>query len=99
MILFNKKATLYKYSRNQNNVSSYASEWTLFACAIQPVWVKDWLEWVDILRTRKMYSNKQVEVGDKVSIDWVIYIVNSVEHWDGKKREYYKSFINESSWT
>lgn len=100
MILYNKKATLYKYTRdNTTNVSSYNWTWTLFACAIQPVWVKDWLEWVDILRTRKMYCDKAVEVWDKVVIDWVSYIVNSVELWDGKKRKFYKSFINESSGT
>ena len=97
MILFNKKATLYKYTTDNKWVSSYWSTWTLFACAIQPVWEKDWFEWIDILRTKKMYSNKQVEVWDKVVCDWTIYIVDSVQLRDWLKRKYYKSFINESN--
>lgn len=97
MILLNKKATLYKYTTNSNNVSSYATTWVLFACAIQPVSTKDWFEWVDLLNTKKMYSNKKVEVWDKIVCDWITYIVNSVQHRDWVKREYYKSFINESN--
>lgn len=98
MILYNKKATLYKYSKNQYWVSSYALTWTLFACAIQPVWEKDWLEWIDILKTKKMYCDKKIEVWDKVVIDWITYIVNSTQLWDGSRRQFYKSFINESNW-
>lgn len=99
MILYNKKATLYKYTTNENWVSSYALTWVLFACAIQPVGEKDWFEWADMMKTKKMYCNKKVEVWDKVVIDWVNYIVSSSQLRDWTKRQFYKSFINESNGT
>jgi len=97
-ILYNKKAYLYKYITNENMVSSYSETWILFACNIQPVSTKDWIVWEAFLKTKKVYSDKQVEVGDKVVCDSISYIVNSVEHRDWAKRKYYKSFIVESNW-
>lgn len=97
-ILYNKKATLYTYSRNTNNVASYWTTWTLFACNVQPVSTRDWIEWVALLKTRKMYSDKQVGVWDKIVIDSVSYIVDSVENRDWTKRKFFKSFIVESNW-
>ena len=97
-ILYNKKATLYTYSRNQKNVASYSQSWTLFACNIQPVSTKDWFEWVALLKTKKMYSDKQVWVWDKIIIDSITYIVDSVEHRDWTKRKFFKTFIVESNW-
>lgn len=96
-ILYSKTATLYKYSTNENNVSSYSTTWASFACSIQPVGAKDWLEWIDFLKTRKMYSDKEVEVWDKIVADWVTYIVDSVLLWNGLRRKFYKSFIVESN--
>lgn len=97
-ILYNKKAYLYTYSRNDYWVSSYSDSWTLFACNIQPVSTKDWLEWIALLKTRKMYSDKQVWVWDKIVVDDNTYIVDSVENRDWVKRKFYKSFIVESNW-
>lgn len=97
-ILFNKKATLYTYSRNQNWVSSYWESWITFACNIQPVNTKDWIEWADFLKMRKLYSSKELNVGDKIVCDWITYIVDRMEHRDWLKREFYKSFIIESNW-
>ena len=97
-ILYNKKAYLYKYITNENMVSSYSEDWVLFACNIQPVSTKDWIEWIALLKTRKMYSDKQVEVGDKIVVDDTTYIADSVEHRDWAKRKYYKTFIVESNW-
>lgn len=96
-ILYNKKATLYTYSRNSNGVSSYWTTWTLFACNIQPVSTKDWIEWTALLKTRKMYSDIQVNVWDKINCDWITYIVDSIQHRDWIKRKYFKSFIIESN--
>ena len=98
-ILYNKKATLYTYSRNSNGVSSYWTTWTLFACNIQPVSTKDWIDWVDFLKTRKLYSDKQLNVWDKIVCDWITYIVERTEHRDWTKRKFFKSFIIESNWT
>ena len=97
-ILYNKKATLFSYSRNSKNVATYSEEWTLFACNVQPVNTKDWFEWVALLKTRKMYSDKKVRVWDKIIIDWITYIVDSIESRDWTKRKFYKSFIVESNW-
>ena len=97
-ILYNKKASLYTYSRNQYNVASYSETWTLFACNIQPLSTRDWIEWTAMLKMKKMYSDKQVNVWDKIVIDWIAYIVDSVEHRDWTKRKFFKSFIVESNW-
>lgn len=96
-ILYNKKATLYKYSRNSYGVSSYWTTWTLFACNIQPVSTKDGLEGVDFLKSRKLYSDKQLNVWDKVVCDGITYIVERTEHRDWTKRKFFKSFITESN--
>lgn len=97
-ILYNKKATLYTYSRNEKWVSSYWENWTLFACNIQPVNTKDWLEWIDFLKTRKLYSDKQLNVWDKIICDWITYIVDRTEYRDWTKRKFFKSFIIQSNW-
>lgn len=97
-ILYNKKAILYTYSRDEiTKVASYWGTWTIFACNIQPLSTKDSTEWKDLLKTRKMYSDKKVWVWDKVVVDEITYIVDSVEHRDGVKRKFYKSFIVESN--
>ena len=98
-ILYNKKATLYTYSRdNTTKVASYSSTWTLFACNIQPVSTKDWIEWTSLLKTRKLYSDKQLNVWDKIVCDWITYIVDSTQHRDWTRRKFFKSFIIESNW-
>lgn len=98
-ILYNKTATLYTYSRNTTTkVASYSTTWTSFACNIQPVNTKDGIDWVDFLKTKKLYSDKQLNVWDKVVCDWITYIVERTEHRDGLKRKFFKSFINESNW-
>ena len=97
-ILYSKTATLYKYSTNENNVSSYSTTWASFVCSIQPISEKNSIEWINFLKTRKMYSDKKVEVWDKVVSDWVTYIVDTVQVWNGLRRKYYKSFIVESNW-
>ena len=97
-ILFNKKATLYQYTRDSiTKVSSYSETWTLFACNIQPLNTKDWFDWIDFLKTRKLYSRKEVKVWDKIVCDWITYIVDRTEHRDWLKREFFKSFITESN--
>lgn len=97
-ILYNKKATLYTYTRNSNGVSSYWSTWTTFACNIQPLNTKDWIEWADFLKMRKLYSDKVLTVWDKVVCDWITYIVDRTENRDWAKRKFCKSFIIESNW-
>ena len=98
-ILFNKKATLYTYSRNQTTkIASYSQNWTLIACNIQPVSTKDWLEWTDFLKTRKIYSKIQLNVWDKLVCDWITYIVDRNEKRDWTMRKFFKSFIIESNW-
>lgn len=97
-ILYNKTATLYGYTENTNHVKTYNSDWTSFQCAIQPVWIKDWIEWIALLETKKLYCDIKVEVWDKIVCGSNTYIVNSVQEWDWLKRKFYKAFINESNW-
>lgn len=94
-ILFNKKATLYTYTRDANNVSTYTAG-SIFPCNIQPVSTKDGFEQGTMYNVKKLYTNKLLRPGDKLVIDGEAYIVDSVEDWQGTKRSFYKVFINKS---
>ena len=97
-ILYNKKATLYKYTRDSSTgISTYNQVWTTFACNIQPINHKDWLEWGIMLKQKKLYcSCTNISVWDKVVIDWITYIVDFFQRWDWIKNRYNKAFISES---
>ena len=99
-ILFNKKWTLYKYTRDsRTNISSYDKKWTIFACNIQPLSEKDGLEWGIMFKQKKMYyRNDNIDVWDKVVIDWITYIVDSFQKWDWTKSKFNKAFISMSEW-
>ena len=50
-----------------------------------------------MLTTKKLYTDySDIKPWDKLSIDSVIYIVDSVQDWDWLRRKYKKVFINES---
>lgn len=95
-MLFNKKAQLYTYTRDANNVSHYTAG-SMFACAIQPVGTKDGFEQGTMFNVKKMYTQKSLRVGDKLEIDSVAYIVNEIEDWQGTKRSFYKVIIQKSN--
>ena len=99
-ILYNKTATLYWYTRNANTkISSYSQIWT-FKCTIQPVSVKDWLEWGVMFNTKKLYTDyPSLKTWQKVVIDWKTYIVWEVLEWWWTLKKLFKVFINESDWT
>jgi len=100
-ILYNKRATLYKYSRNATTgISDYSSTWIDFGCNIQPLSTKDWLEWWVMLKQKKMYCDyNNITVWDKVVVEWVSYIIENFEKRDGTKRRFNKAFISESEWS
>lgn len=95
-MLFNKKGQVYSYTRNANQVSTYTAGGT-FACNIQPVGTKDGFEGTAMYNVKKMYTKKALTVGDKVVIDGIDYIVNSIENWQGTKRDFYKVIIQKSN--
>ena len=99
-ILFNKKWTLYKYTRdNTTNISSYSNNWITFACNIQPLSEKDWIEWGIMFKQKKMYCRyDNITVWDKVVIDWITYIIDSFQKRDGLKSKHNKAFISMSEW-
>lgn len=99
-ILYNKTATLYWYTRdNSTKISSYSQLWT-FKCTIQPVSVKDWLEWGVMFNTKKLYTDyPSLKTWQKVVIDWKTYIVWEVLEWWWTLKKLFKVFINESDWT
>lgn len=98
-ILENKVATLYKYSRNEKRVATYANEWVTITCSIQPASTSDWLEWEEVFNTYRLYSrNLTIGVWDKIVYNWVTYIVKQVQKRRGLLRDYTKAFINESIW-
>jgi hypothetical protein len=95
-MLFNKKAQLYTYTRDANQVSTYTAG-AMFACAIQPVGTKDGFEQGTMYNVKKMYTQKSLRVGDKLVIDGIDYIVNNIEDWQGTKRNFYKVIIQKSN--
>lgn len=96
-ILYNQTATLSRKWRNANMVTARSEIWS-FPCCVQPVSDKDWIEWASMMRTKKMYTDFQnIQPWDKLSIDWVVYIVDSVQDWNWLRRKYKKVFINESN--
>lgn len=99
MILFNKTATVYWYTKNEYGVSSYWETGTFFKCNVQPIDQSDWFDNATVYNTKKLYCEYgQITVGDKISVDWKIYIVRSKQDWDGLKRHFYKLIISESEW-
>ena len=99
-ILENKVATLYKYSRNEKKVSTYAEEGVIITCSIQPASTSDWLEGEEVFNTYRLYSrNLNIGVGDKIVCNWVTYIVKQAQKRRGLLRDYTKAFINESIWS
>jgi len=99
-ILFNKKATVYTYTRNKNTkISSYNSGST-FACNIQPIGVNDWFDQATVYKSKKLYTNyANLKVGDKIVVDSISYIVKQIDDRRGTKRTFYKVFISESEGT
>lgn len=99
-ILYNKTATLYWYTRNANTkISSYSQIWT-FKCTIQPVSVKDWLEWGVMFNTKKLYTDyPSLQTWQKIVVDWKTYIVWEILEWWWTLKKLFKVFINESDWT
>lgn len=97
-ILYNKVAVVYKYERNSNMVASYTALESL-RCNIQPVWVRDWFDWAIMFEMKKLYTDYGgLSVWDKLSIDWITYIVKTFDTRQWKMREYYKAFIQKSEW-
>ena len=97
-ILYNKKATLYKYTRDATTkIATYNTTWIDFACNVQPLNERDWLEWGTMFKEKKMYCRyTDISVGDKVVIDWDTYIINRFQKRDWLKSRYNKAFIEKS---
>lgn len=96
-ILFNKKATIYKYTRDSNTKISSYTPGSVFACNIQPVGVNDWFEQATVYKYKKLYTNyANLKVGDKIVVDSRSYIIKEIEDRQGTKRTFYKVFISES---
>ena len=67
MILFNKTATVYWYTKNEYGVSSYAENGTSFKCNVQPIDQADWFDGATVYNTKKLYCEySEINVGDKI---------------------------------
>lgn len=104
-ILYNKTAIKYWYTRNDYGVSKFDTSWVSFACNVQPIQVSQWYNgtWFDdatVYKLKNLYCDYSwIVVGDKIDVDWVIYIVKSVQKRDWTLRKFYKVTISESEWT
>lgn len=98
-MLFNKRAIRYSYTRDNTTKISRYTQWSQFACAIQPVSTKDWFDQSRVMNTMKMYTNYNwLVVGDKIMCEWITYIVDSIENRDWTLRKFNKVYINKSDW-
>lgn len=98
-ILYTKKATISRKERNEKMVTARVEKGS-FLCSVQPVSDKDWITGGWMLTTKKLYTDHQdLKPWDKLTIDGVVYIVDSVQNWDWMRRKYKKAFINESKGT
>lgn len=95
-IFYTKKAVLSRQERNEKMVTARVEKGS-FLCSMQPVSDKDWIAGGSMLTTKKLYTDHQdLKPWDRLSIDGVVYIVDSVQNWNGLRRKYKKAFINES---
>lgn len=100
MILYNKIATKYWYTRNEHGVSKFDTTWISFACNVQPIGTAQWFDDATVYKMKNLYCDYSwIVVGDKISIDWTKYIVKSFQKRDGLKRKFYKAIIAESEWS
>ena len=99
MILYNKTATVYSYTKNQYWVSSYSTDWSQFKCNIQPMESAEWFDSSTVYKMKKLYCEKDwISVGDKIIADSITYIVKYIQKRDGTMRKFYKLIIQESEW-
>ena len=99
MLLFNKTARKYWYTKNQYGVSTYNDTWICFKCNVQPIDQSDGFDNATVYNTKKLYCEYwEITVWDKIIVDWTTYIVKSKQDWDGLKRHFYKLIISESEW-
>lgn len=98
-IFYTKKATLSRQERNEKMVTTRVEKGS-FLCSVQPVSDKDWITGGSMLTTKKLYTDHQdLKPWDRLEIQGVVYIVDSVQDWDWMRRKYKKAFINESKWS
>ncbi len=98
-ILYTKTATLSRQERNEKMVTARVEKGS-FACNVQPVSDKDWITGGSMLTTKKLYTDHQdLKPWDRLEIQGVVYIVDSVQDWNGLRRKFKKAFINESKWS
>ena len=98
-ILYNKTAIKYWYTRNDYGVSKFDTSWVSFACNVQPLDQADGFDEATVYKMKKLYCDYSwIVVGDKIDVDWVIYIVKSFQKRDGVLRKFYKAIIQESEW-
>lgn len=96
-MLYNKKADLYRYTRNSETKISWYSFDKSFECNMQPLEPKDGFEGGQMLKGLKMYSKlTDIKVGDKIVFNGVSFIVNRFERRDGLRSRFNKAFIFES---
>lgn len=98
-IFYTKKAVLSRQERNEKMVTARVEKGS-FPCNVQPVSDKDGITGGSMLTTKKLYTDHQdLKPWDKLTIDGVVYIVDSVQDWNWLRRKFKKAFINESKGT
>lgn len=99
-MLFHTTATLYSYTRNENNISSYWNG-TPIKCNVQPLNSADitalWLEGGAMFDTYRIYTKASCNPWDKISVFGETYVVDSVGKWRGLQDSFNKVIAKKSN--
>lgn len=101
---YNREAILYRPVRNETTMITSFEEVAHFKCALQNIAGEDMGEKFGreinrVIRAYRFFSDYlDVQIWDKIEIDWVDYIVNSANVYKGSFRTFCKAFLIRWEW-
>lgn len=101
---YNRTATLYRTVRNEETLITEFKEIATFKCALQNLAWEDMgerfgRELERVYRAYRFFSDfLDVQISDKIVIDWVEYIVNSSNVYQWSYRTFCKAYLIKWEW-
>ena len=103
-LFYNRKATIYKPVRDETTMITSRQERATIKCALQCLygddqWERRGRELNRVYRAYRFFSDYlEVEIWDKIIIDWVDYICNSMNIYKGTFRTFAKGYFIKWEW-
>lgn len=99
-MFYNKTWDLYKRTTNAYKVKSFWSKIATIKLKLEPIRERqDSFDWNPALNNIRMYSDyTDIEVGNKIVVENISYIVRNVELWDWVLSKYILCLIEKSEW-